>query len=118
MLASLTSLGALAVIVLAAFGVGSPLLRRLKVKQDDRLGACIWSLGIGLVVCGTMLGLLGLCGWVYRPLIGVLTIAGALAGIRELHTRLPIRLWGGERQGVGSLFQAAGCPLQESKWFD
>jgi hypothetical protein len=44
MVASLTSLSALAVILLAAFGVGAPVMRRLNVEQDDLLAAAVWSL--------------------------------------------------------------------------
>jgi len=81
MLPCVQSLLSLAVITLAAFGLGRPVLRGLNLADDDRLTAGVWSVAVGLVLGGTLLAILGLLGLLYRPLIGVLSIAGCFWGI-------------------------------------
>jgi hypothetical protein len=78
----LISLLALFAIALAAYGVGYPILRGLGLGGHDRLAAAVWSLALGLVLCGTLLAGLGLLGLLVRPLIGVLSVLGCFWGIQ------------------------------------
>ena len=75
------SLLSLAVITLTAYGLGRPVLRGLNLAEEDRLTTGVWSVVVGLVLGGTLLAVLGLVGILYRPLIGVLSIAGCCWGI-------------------------------------
>lgn len=84
MIESFTSLTALAILILAAYGIGRPVVRRLRYEQHDRLAGTVWSLALGLVLAGVALMALGLVGGLYRPLIGILTLAAAFWGIAEL----------------------------------
>ena len=81
MLPHVQSLLSLAVITLAAYGLGRPVLGGLNLADDDRLTAGVWSVAVGLVLSGTFLAMLGLVGLLYRPLIGFLSIAGCFWGI-------------------------------------
>jgi hypothetical protein len=84
MLASLTSLLALAVLLLAAYGLGRPVVRRLRCEESDLLAGSAWSLAVGLVLAGGLLMVLGLVGWLHRPLIGVLTFSAAFWALHEV----------------------------------
>ena len=75
------SLLAVFAIALAAYGLGHPVLRGLRLSCHDRLTVTVWSLGVGLVLSGTLLAALGLVGLLYRPLIGVLSVVGCFWGI-------------------------------------
>lgn len=77
MLSQIQSLIALVLIALAAYGLGSALLRGLRLDIRDRFTEFVFSITIGLVLAGTILALLGLVGLLYTPLIGVLTLAAA-----------------------------------------
>jgi len=81
---SLLSVLALLAIVLAAYGLGCPILRGLGVGQEDRLADLVWGICIGLIVAGTVLALLGLVGGLYVPLIGILTSVACFWGLGEL----------------------------------
>ncbi len=78
------SLLALATMALAAYGMGRPLVRALQVVETDWLAATVWSMAIGLLIGGTTLAVLGLCGALYGPLIGVLTLCGACWALGEI----------------------------------
>lgn len=84
MLDQLLSVLALLVIVLAAYGLGCPILHGLRVGQEDRLADLVWGICVGLIVAGTVLAVLGLVGGLYVPLIGVLTCVACFWGIGEL----------------------------------
>lgn len=84
MMASLVSLLTLVAMLLAAYGLGWPLLRGMRLSVDDRLEATVWSIGLGLVAFGTAWMAFGACGLLYRELIGTLTIAAAFCGLGEL----------------------------------
>src|SRR5262245_66588699 len=101
MIESITSLTALAIILLAAYGLGRPIVRRLQYEELDRLAGSVWSVALGLVLAGLALMALGLVGGLYRPLIGVLTLAAAFWGIGELR-----RAW----QSHAPMVAAAGGP--------
>ena len=81
MLPQLQSLLSLAVITLAAYGLGRPVLRGLNLAGEDRLTVGVWSIAVGLVLGGTLLVILGLLGALYRPLIVILSIVGCFWGI-------------------------------------
>ncbi len=83
MIASLHSLLVLGMVLLAAYGVGRPVLRGLGVSGDDRLSTAAWSLGLGLIVVGTAVGLLGMVGMLYPVLLATLTPIAALWGLAE-----------------------------------
>lgn len=84
MLAQLSSLLAFGLLMLAAFGLGRPILRGLAVGQEDRLSIAVWSLALGLIAAGLTLAGLGAIGLLHVPLIGLLTLAAAGYGLREL----------------------------------
>lgn len=122
MLESVASALTLAVICLAALGVGRPVLRSMGIAEVDWLGACVWSLATGLIVSGTALGALGLCGLLYRPLIGVLTIAAALAGLAKL-LRKGSGIWdqgsgdtAGDAEGGRESFSASAFCQWKDRW--
>jgi len=84
MLDSLLSLIAFCTLAMAAFGLGWPLWRGLRVDERDPLAVGVWSTALGLVAAGLILVGLGLCGLLYVPLIGVLTTGAAFAGLGQL----------------------------------
>lgn len=84
MVASLTSLLALAAILLAAYGLGWPLVRGLRLGLADRLETTLWSVGLGLVAFGALWMACGMCGLLHRELIAVLTVAAAFWGLGEM----------------------------------
>lgn len=84
MLDSLLSLLTLAAILLAAFGLGRPIVRALRLDLEDRLARVTWSMGLGFVVAGTLWMLLGVAGCLFRELIAVLTVASACWGLGEI----------------------------------
>lgn len=84
MIASFLSILTLATMLAAAFGLGRPLLRALGMTDDDDLATGVWSLGAGLVVAGLGLALAGCAGLLYRPLIGIVTIAGGFWGVGQM----------------------------------
>lgn len=85
MILSLVYLLVLALIVLAAWGVGRPLIHALLPHDDrDEVSEFVWSLAAGLVLVGTLLLGLGLCGLLYSWLIRTLTLFAAAAGFVAL----------------------------------
>jgi hypothetical protein len=84
MLETLYSLGALGTIVLAAFGVGRPIVRRLDVGNEGTPATWVWSLSVGLVVWGCTLWFAALVGWLSPGLVGLLTVAASFWGLGEL----------------------------------
>ena len=84
MLDSLLSLIALIAIGLTSFGVGRPVLRVLRIRDDDVLSAAVWSVAVGAIVVGLMLTAMGCVGLLRGPILGVLTAVGAFAGIGEI----------------------------------
>ncbi len=84
MIASLFACLAIGCQTLTAFGLGRPALQALRVELDDALDELVWSLAIGWVLCGQILLALGVVGAWYRPVIGVLSTAGAFWGMSEL----------------------------------
>jgi hypothetical protein len=101
MIDSLSSLTALLMILLAAYGVGQAVVERMRYDRHEPLSATMWSLCLGLVLCGSLLVALGLAGLLYRPLIGVLTCSAALVGVgsivRQTAQIVPRRLPGAAR---------------------
>ena len=81
---SLLSLLAFSTLTMAAFGLGRPLWRGLRLDEDDPLAVGVWSVGLGLVAAGMILVGLGLCGLLYVPLVGVLTTGAAFWGLGQL----------------------------------
>lgn len=82
-LENILSLLAVATIGLSCFGIGSPLIRALKLAGHDRLSNATWSLSIGAVVAGLALMALGLLGILYAPLVGLLTMLAGFWGLGE-----------------------------------
>lgn len=83
MFASCLSLLAVAIIAVAAYGVGRPLVRGLKVAEGDVLVATVVSIAAGLIGASLVLVMLGLAGWLYRETVGMLSLAAAFWGIGE-----------------------------------
>lgn len=84
MIASCLSLLAVAMLAVAAFGVGRPIVRGLKVAEGDPLSTGVLSLATGLIAFGLMLTVLGMTGCLYREVIGTVTLAAAFWGLGEL----------------------------------
>ena len=84
MLNQIQSLIALTLIALATYGLGSALLRGLRLDVQDRFSEFVFSITIGLIVAGTALAAFGLIGLLYAPLIGVLTLAGSFWAVGML----------------------------------
>ncbi len=84
MLASLQSVLALLVLLLAAFGLGRPLLRGMGVAQEDGLEVAVWSLTLGMTIASLVLAMFGLLGWLYQPVLGVFTLSALAWGAGEL----------------------------------
>lgn len=84
MIASFLSLFAVVAITLAAYGIGRPLMRALKVAEGDRLAIAVFSVAVGLIAAGLMLVAFGLAGCLYAQWIGTFTVAAAFWGIGEL----------------------------------
>ncbi len=86
----LISMWAFLAIGLAAFGLGSPLARALRL-DDDVLTGTVWSMALGLIVGGLGLAGLGLVGGLYAPLIGVLSLVACFMGVVEIISGLARR---------------------------
>ncbi|MBL8830407.1 MAG: glycosyltransferase family 39 protein [Planctomycetaceae bacterium] len=85
MILSLVYLAVLALIALAALGVGRPVIRALVPSDEvDEIGVVVWSTAVGLVLCGGLWMVLGLLGGLYPALIRVLTLSAAAAGVVQL----------------------------------
>ena len=69
---------------LAAYGLGRPLIRGLRLGDEDRLSIGVWSVAAGLIVAGTLLSALGMAGCLYVPVIGVLTVSACFWGIGQM----------------------------------
>jgi hypothetical protein len=78
----LTSLLAMGTILLAAYGLGRPIVRGLRASGMDDLTTVAWSFVVGLIVAGLGLASLGLTGALYRPLVVVASlVAGAWGAV-------------------------------------
>jgi hypothetical protein len=84
MLDQLISIIAFVGLTLAAFGAGRPLVRGLRIDEEDRLSTVVWSIALGLIVAGLLLAGLGLLSLLYVPLIVVLTVVAAAWGVWEI----------------------------------
>ncbi len=79
-----SSLLAALVIALAAFGLGRPMARALRVGNDGLLSALVWGEGLGMASAGAVCWLLGLAGWFYPAVVLPATLLAAFWGIGEL----------------------------------
>ncbi len=84
MLEQLVSIISVAAIGLSAYGLGRPVLRGLRLNEEDPLSICVWSLTVGLILAGLLLAGLGMMGVLYAPLIGVLSSGVCFWGLGEL----------------------------------
>lgn len=78
------TLCAVGLIALACFGMGRPILRRLRLAEDDSWSLIVWSLALGLVIGGDLLLMLGWVGWLYEPAVAAITMAGCLSAVVEI----------------------------------
>lgn len=81
MFSSLLSILGIAALAITAFGLGRPLLRLCRLDESDALAVAVYSVGLGLVAASGILWTLGLAGWLYPPVIVVLTVAGCCWGL-------------------------------------
>ncbi len=84
MLASLSSILTLIAMLLAAYGVGRPLVRAWRLEMEDQCALAVWSVSLGFIVAGVLWTGLGCVGLLYRELIAVFTVAAASWGIGEM----------------------------------
>lgn len=108
MIGSLLSLLAVTILGVAAFGVGRPIVRGLKVAEGDPLARGVLSVATGLVAFSLMLTALGLVGCLYREVIGAITLAAAFWGIGELGRANGERVLRAAWQSVGKAPALAG----------
>lgn len=80
----LTSLLAIGTILLAAYGLGRPIVRGLRTGGMDDLTTVAWSLVVGLIAAGLGLAAFGLAGALYRPLVVVASLAAGAWGTVEI----------------------------------
>lgn len=118
MLAQLTSLLTVAMIVLAAGGLGWPLVRKLEVEPGDGLARLVWSVAIGLVLAAGALAGLCLCGPPQTMLVVVMTLAASgCAAVQLLHAlifdREPDDTPDGPWQEEGEPFAS---PMSPPRW--
>ena len=71
-------------IAIAAFGMGRPILRGLGLRQENRLATGVWSMALGLIAAGLLWAALGMVGWLYVPVIGVVTLIAGVWGLGEM----------------------------------
>lgn len=71
-------------IALAAFGLGRPILRGLRLGVDDALDILVWSVSLGFLFAGMLWAVLGMCGALYWPVVGVITLSASFAGLGQL----------------------------------
>lgn len=83
MIESLSSLTALFVLTLAAFGLGRPVVRALGGPWPSRFEETTWSLGVGWTLLGAAVGALGCVALLYRPLIVALALVAMIWGLVE-----------------------------------
>lgn len=69
---------------IAAWVVGRPVVRQVRVLDDDMAGRALWALAVGSILWGLGLAGLGLLGLLYVPLVGGLTWAACLVGFYQL----------------------------------
>ena len=114
MLENCFSLLALGFIVLAAYGVGRPMWRLVRLETVPSTHTAVWSIGLGLVCAALLWTALGMVGWLYRPVIaGVTWIAGCWAIVELAYAWL---LAGGNRPTVLTALIAEPSPDRPPKW--
>jgi hypothetical protein len=90
MLHQLLSLLSFITLGVAAFGLGRPILRRLRLAEEGLLEIVAWSFALGLIAAGAMLFGLGLMGGLYAPAIGIATILACGWGLEEIRRVLAV----------------------------
>ncbi len=70
-------------IVVAAFGLGRPLLRRLACCDDDALSVGVWSIALGLVVAALAMQMQAWLGWLNPFVVAGLTLLGLILALVE-----------------------------------
>lgn len=80
----LISVVAFCSLILAAFGLGRPMLRYLSIAQEDRLSVAVWSLALGAMAAGMVLLGLAWFGGLFVPVIGLLTLFACFWGLAEI----------------------------------
>ncbi len=78
------SLAAFALVALAAWGIGRPLTRRLRIASSDLLEALVWSIALGLVAVGLGLTAWGMIGGLDVGVIRSVTLLAAAYGCLEI----------------------------------
>jgi len=84
MLHVLVSLFTLTTLIIAAFGLGRPLLRAMGISEDDALSSIVFSVGTGLLLVGLLLLALGQAGVLSVSLIGLATLPCCCWGLAEI----------------------------------
>ncbi len=80
----LVSLLTLIAIMIAAFGLGRPLLRGVGVSEEDALSSVVFSTGVGLLIVGLFLLALGQVGVLSVSVIGLATLPCCCWGLAEI----------------------------------
>jgi hypothetical protein len=96
----------------AAYGIGRPLIRGLKLAEGDGLAEGVLSVAAGLVAASLVFVALGLAGWLYREAVGVFSLAAAFWGVGEIG-----RTWTLGRAGRGDRQRDKPASEQPGGWF-
>ena len=85
MLAQLQSFAVVALLAVASYGLGSALLRGLRIYVPSRLDRLVFGMTLGWIAAGTILAALGLVGPFHVPLIGLVSLLNVpLIGVLTL----------------------------------
>ncbi len=71
-------------LLIAAFGLGRPMLRWIGVSEDDVLSSVVFGLGLGMLIVGLFLLALGQAGILSTPVVGLLTLPCCCWGLAEI----------------------------------
>jgi hypothetical protein len=70
--------------MLSAFGWGRPLVRVLRLADNDSLAVTVWSLAAGLFAAGGVLLGAAVAGWLQAGVLAAVTLVGSLSAVAEL----------------------------------
>jgi len=85
MLDNLHSMLALTCLVLAAFGLGRPVVWWLMLDDGPLAETAVWSVGLGLPIGGLLLAMMTWLGWLHVATVALITLLACIAGVVALY---------------------------------
>ncbi len=110
-LLQLRSLIACAAILVVAHAVGRSVAQCLRFTAEDRAATVVWNTALGMVVCGSLLMMLGLAGVLYGSFLFALTAAGTIAECAFL-------AWRRSKRAMVTPSASAAAPLDPRQHLD